>query len=225
MNPKLKTEVKICGLSTEDAVEAALAGGASHLGFIFFEKSPRNVTPQAAAKLSDKARGRAKIVAVTVDADDDRLDEIVSVLQPDVLQLHGHEDSDRVQALKARHGLPVIKAISLREPGDVEAAFDFAGAADRLLFDAKPPAGAQLPGGNGVAFDWGLLGGLDAEIDYMLSGGLNADNIASALAMTDARAVDVSSGVEKAPGIKDTTRIGAFFAALRAAENEPVRER
>lgn len=225
MNPKLKTEVKICGLSTEDAVEAALAGGASHLGFIFFEKSPRNVTPQAAAKLSDKVRGRAKIVAVTVDADDDRLDEIVSVLQPDVLQLHGHEDSDRVQALKARHGLPVIKAISLREPGDVEAALDFAGTADRLLFDAKPPAGAQLPGGNGVAFDWGLLGGLDAEIDYMLSGGLNADNIASALAMTDARAVDVSSGVEKAPGIKDTTRIGAFFAALRAAENEPVRER
>ncbi|MQX48584.1 phosphoribosylanthranilate isomerase [Sinorhizobium medicae] len=214
----MKTEVKICGLKTAEALERAVALGASHTGFIFFPKSPRNIEPDDAGRLAELARGRAKIVAVTVDADNDDLDEIVSALHPDVLQLHGSENPERVLAIKALYGLPVIKALAIREASDLERIAPYIGIADRFLLDAKPPAGSDLPGGNGVSFDWRLLDALDANVDYMLSGGLNASNVEDALALTGARAIDTSSGVESAPGIKDLTLMDAFFEAIRRAE-------
>lgn len=216
-------DIKICGLKTEEAVAAALAGGASHIGFIFFPKSPRNVTAEVAGRLRRAAVGRAKTVAVTVDADDATLDEIVATMKPDMLQLHGSETPERVAAVKARYGLPVTKALAIREAADLEKIAPYRGIADRFLFDAKPPRGAELPGGNGVPFDWRLLATLDADIDYMLSGGLNAGNIAEALKLTRAPGIDISSGVETAPGVKDTGLIAAFFEAVRAAgQSEPA---
>lgn len=214
----MKTEVKICGLKTAEALQRAVALGASHTGFIFFPKSPRNIEPDDAGRLAELARGRAKIVAVTVDADNDDLDEIVSALHPEVLQLHGSENPERVLAIKALYGLPVIKALAIREASDLERIAPYIGIADRFLLDAKPPAGSDLPGGNGVSFDWRLLDALDANVDYMLSGGLNASNVEDALALTGARAIDTSSGVESAPGIKDLTLMDAFFEAIRRAE-------
>lgn len=214
----MKTEVKICGLKTAEALQRAVALGASHTGFIFFPKSPRNIEPDDAGRLAELARGRAKIVAVTVDADSDDLDEIVSALHPEVLQLHGSENPERVLAIKALYGLPVIKALAIREASDLERIAPYIGIADRFLLDAKPPAGSDLPGGNGVSFDWRLLDALDANVDYMLSGGLNASNVEDALALTGARAIDTSSGVESAPGIKDLTLMDAFFEAIRRAE-------
>lgn len=214
----MKTEVKICGLKTAEALQRAVALGASHTGFIFFPKSPRNIEPDDAGRLAELARGRAKIVAVTVDADNDDLDEIVSALHPEVLQLHGSENPERVLAIKALYGLPVIKALPIREASDLERIAPYIGIADRFLLDAKPPAGSDLPGGNGVSFDWRLLDALDANVDYMLSGGLNASNVEDALALTGARAIDTSSGVESAPGIKDLTLMDAFFEAIRRAE-------
>ncbi|OAP38848.1 N-(5'-phosphoribosyl)anthranilate isomerase [Sinorhizobium glycinis] len=214
----MKTEVKICGLKTTEAVEHAVAHGASHTGFIFFPKSPRNIEPDDAGRLAERIRGRAKIVAVTVDADNDDLDEIVSALRPDILQLHGAEDPERVLTVKAIYGLPVMKALSIREAADLDRIDPYLGIADRFLFDARPPAGSELPGGNGVAFDWRLLDALDGSVDYMLSGGLNAENIGEALALTGARAVDISSGVESAPGVKDLKLMDAFFDSVRRAE-------
>ncbi|MBB4186653.1 phosphoribosylanthranilate isomerase [Sinorhizobium terangae] len=219
----MKTDVKICGLKTAEAVERAAALGASHTGFIFFPKSPRNIEPDDAGRLADRIRGRAKIVAVTVDADNDDLDEIVSALKPDMLQLHGSESPDRVLTVKAVYGLPVMKALSIREASDLDRMEPYVGIADRFLFDAKPPAGSDLPGGNGVSFDWRLLDALDGSVDYMLSGGLNASNIGEALALTGARAIDTSSGVESAPGIKDLKLMEAFFDAVRRADDERAR--
>ncbi|ASY70980.1 phosphoribosylanthranilate isomerase [Sinorhizobium fredii] len=214
----MKMDVKICGLKTAEAVEHAVARGASHAGFIFFPKSPRNIEPDDAGRLAERIRGRAKIVAVTVDADNDDLDEIVSALKPDILQLHGSEDPERVLTVKAIYGLPVMKALSIREASDLDRIDSYLGIVDRFLFDAKPPAGSELPGGNGVSFDWRLLDALDGSVDYMLSGGLNAENIGEALALTGARAVDTSSGVESAPGVKDLKLMDAFFDAVRRAE-------
>ncbi|WP_026619458.1 phosphoribosylanthranilate isomerase [Ensifer sp. WSM1721] len=219
----MKTEVKICGLKAAEAVEHAVSLGASHIGFIFFPKSPRNVEPDDAGRLAERVRGRAKVVAVTVDADSDDLDEIVSALNPDILQLHGSESPERVLSIKALYGLPVMKALSIREAGDLDRIDPYVGVADRFLLDAKPPAGSELPGGNGVSFDWRLLDALDGGVDYMLSGGLNADNIGKALALTGARAVDISSGVESAPGVKDVKLMDAFFEAVRRAEVERPR--
>ena len=219
----MKTDVKICGLKTPEAVEHAVARGASHTGFIFFSRSPRNIEPDDAGRLAERIRGRAKIVAVTVDADNDELDEIISALKPDLLQLHGSEDPDRVLTVKAIYGLPVMKVLSIRDASDLERIDAYLGIADRFLFDAKPPAGSELPGGNGVSFDWRLLGALDGSVDYMLSGGLNADNIGEALALTGARAVDISSGVESAPGVKDLRLMDAFFDAVRRVESERPR--
>lgn len=210
----MKPDIKICGLKTSESVERAVARGATHIGFIFFEKSPRNIEPDIAGTLADTVRGRAKIVAVTVDADNDSLDEIVDLLRPDILQLHGKESPDRVLALKALYKLPVMKAFALREPDDLRKIEPYIGLADRFLFDAKPPVGSELPGGNGVSFDWRLLHALDADVDYMLSGGLNKDNIAAALAETGARGIDISSGVERAPGEKSPEMIDAFFDAV-----------
>ncbi|MCM2456817.1 phosphoribosylanthranilate isomerase [Rhizobium sp. CG4] len=217
----MKPDIKICGLKTSEAVEKAVARGASHIGFIFFEKSPRNIEPDIAGKLADAVRGRAKIVAVTVNADNDDLDEIIALLKPDILQLHGTETPERVLNVKAIYGLPVMKALSIREADDLIRVEPYIGIADRFLFDAKPPNGSDLPGGNGVSFDWSLLAGLDADIDYMLSGGLNKDNVAEALSRTGARGIDLSSGVESAPGVKDLGLIDALFDAIETAGNKP----
>ncbi|MEO9336021.1 phosphoribosylanthranilate isomerase [Mesorhizobium sp. SB112] len=210
-------DVKICGLKTPDAVDAALKGGASHIGFIFFPKSPRNVAPEDAAELRKRASGRAKSVAVVVDADDDTLDHIVRTVSPDILQLHGHESPQRSAEIKSRYGLPIMKAFAIREASDLEAIAPYRGIAERFLFDAKPPKGSELPGGNGVSFDWRLLAGLDAKVDYMLSGGLNAANINEALALSNPAGIDISSGVERAPGVKDVALIENFFRAVRTA--------
>lgn len=209
--------VKICGLSTPETVSAALDNGAAMVGFIFFAKSPRHVSAALAADLRALAKDRSEAVAVTVDADDAYLDEIVSVMKPDWLQLHGHETPQRVRDVKARYGLPVMKALSVREAADLDAAELYNGVADRLLFDAKAPKGSELPGGNGVSFDWTLLNALDPGLIYMLSGGLNAGNVQEALRVTNAPGLDISSGVESAPGIKDIKLIEQFFATLKSA--------
>jgi phosphoribosylanthranilate isomerase len=211
MNPA----IKICGLSTPETLAAALDEGAAMVGFIFFTKSPRHVKPEQAASLRKAATGRAEAVAVTVDADDAYLDEIVAAMQPDWLQLHGHETPERVRAIKSRYGLPVMKAFSVREAGDLDMIAPYKGIADRFLFDAKAPKGSELPGGNGVSFDWRLLATLDPGLDYMLSGGLNAGNVREALAITHAPGLDISSGVESAPGIKEIGLIKEFFAAVK----------
>lgn len=212
-------DIKICGLKTDAAMAAALAGGASHVGFIFFARSPRYIDPADAGRLREAARGKALAVAVTVDADDKFLDEIVAKMQPDMLQLHGSETPARVAELKARYGLPVMKVFSISEAADIERIKPFVGIADRFMFDAKPPKGSALPGGNGVAFDWRVLAGLDAGVDYMLSGGLNAANIGDALRLANPPGIDVSSGVESAPGVKDPALIEQFFRAARAARD------
>ncbi|ESX03383.1 N-(5'-phosphoribosyl)anthranilate isomerase [Mesorhizobium sp. LSJC268A00] len=213
-------DIKICGLKTDEAMAAALAGGASHVGFIFFAKSPRYVEPAAAGRLREAAIGKARAVAVTVDADDAFLDEIVAKMRPDILQLHGTETPERVAEVKARYGLPVMKVFSVSEVADLERLKPFIGVADRFMFDAKPPKGSQLPGGNGVAFDWRILAGLDAGLDYMLSGGLNAANIGDALISANPPAIDISSGVESGPGVKDPALIEQFFRAVRAARDD-----
>lgn len=207
----MKPDIKICGLKTPEALERAVRRGASHVGFIFFEKSPRNIEPDIAGRLAQAARGAAKVVAVTVDADNDYLDEIVDLVKPDILQLHGNESPERLLNIKALYGLPVMKAISIRDAADLAKIDPYIGIADRFLLDAKAPAGSDLPGGNGVSFDWTILRSLDGSIDYMLSGGLNKDNVAEALAETKASGLDLSSGVESAPGIKDLSMIDAFF--------------
>jgi phosphoribosylanthranilate isomerase len=210
-------DIKICGLRTEEALAAALAGGASCVGFIFFPKSPRNIEPAEAGRLRRLASGKAKAVAVTVDANDATLDAIVKAVAPDMLQLHGSESPLRVKEIKVRYGLSVMKALPVRETTDLGRVLDYASVADRLLFDAKPPKSAELPGGNGVAFDWRLLAGVDPAIGYMLSGGLNAANIAEALSVARPAGIDISSGVESAPGVKDARLIEAFFRAVAAA--------
>jgi phosphoribosylanthranilate isomerase len=219
----MKPDIKICGLKTAEAIDRALERGATHIGFIFFEKSPRYVEPDIAGKLAAPARGKAKIVAVVVDPTNDDLDEIVSLLKPDILQLHGDESPERVLTIKAVYGLPVIKAFSVRTADDLKRVEAYIGIADRFLFDAKPPKGSELPGGNGVSFDWNLLAWLDGNVDYMLSGGLNEGNIAEAIAITKAPGIDVSSGVESAPGVKSVAMIDAFFNAVeQACQPEPT---
>jgi phosphoribosylanthranilate isomerase len=210
-------DIKICGLKTEEALAAALGNGASHVGFIFFPKSPRYIAPADAGRLRKGALGQAKAVAVTVDADDATLDAIVAAMSPDMLQLHGDETPQRVSAIKARYGLPVMKAFSIRDAADLAEIEPYRGVADRFLFDAKPPKGAELPGGNGVPFDWRVLAALDPSTSYMLSGGLNAQNIGEALRLVSPAGIDISSGVESAPGVKDVALIEAFFRAVRTA--------
>jgi phosphoribosylanthranilate isomerase len=210
-------KIKICGLKTAETLEAALVGGASHVGFIFFGKSPRNIAPAEAGALREAARGRARAVAVTVDAGESFLDDIVAVMAPDMLQLHGSETPERVAEVKARYGLPVMKALSVSIAADLDKAAAFTGIADVLLFDAKPPKGSELPGGNGVTFDWTILQSLPAGTNYLLSGGLNAGNVAEALRQAAPPGLDISSGVESAPGVKEVALIREFFRAVRAA--------
>jgi phosphoribosylanthranilate isomerase len=209
--------IKICGLKTLPTLNAALDGGASHIGFIFFPKSPRNVAPTDAAALREAARGRAQAVAVTVDADNATLDEIVSAMSPDMLQLHGHETPERVKEIRARFGLPVAKALSVRTSDDLVPARLYADIADHLLLDAKPPVGADLPGGNGVSFDWTILRDATLPLPYFLSGGLHPGNVAEAIRIAKPAGIDVSSGVESVPGTKSIGLVHAFLSAARAA--------
>ncbi len=209
--------VKICGLSTAPTLEAALEAGADVVGFVFFARSPRHLGLEAARALGAQARGRARIAALSVDADDDALARIVETLAPDILQLHGVETPARVKEIGRRFGCATMKAVGVAAPEDLAAAELYDGAADFLLIDAKPPKGAILPGGNGLPFDWRLASGFSPKAPWLLSGGLDPGNVAQAIALTGARGVDVSSGVERAPGIKDAGKIAAFAAAAREA--------
>jgi len=209
--------VKICGLSTPATLEAALAAGADMVGFVFFAKSPRHIGFDAARALGAQARGRAKVVALSVDADDDLLSLIVEALSPDILQLHGRESPARVKEIGARFGRATMKAIGVAAPEDLAPAAAYDSVADFLLIDAKPPRDAALPGGNGLPFDWRLARDFSPRTAWLLSGGLDPANVAEAIALTGARGVDVSSGVESAPGLKDEGKIAAFVAAARAA--------
>jgi phosphoribosylanthranilate isomerase len=208
---------KICGLSSAATLEVALAVGATMVGFVFFPKSPRNIGYEQARALGAQVRGRARIVALTVDADDDALARIVEWLSPDILQLHGREPPSRVTEIRERFGRPTMKAIGVAAPADFAAAAPFDGVADFLLIDAKPAKNALLPGGNGLAFDWALARDFRPRTPWLLSGGLDPDNVAEAITLTGARGVDVSSGVESAPGVKDESKIRAFVAAARGA--------
>ncbi|MGO4706366.1 phosphoribosylanthranilate isomerase [Microvirga sp. 2MCAF38] len=219
----MTTLIKICGLSTPETLDAALDAGADLVGFVRFAKSPRHVNLDQGRDLARRAKGRAGRVALVVDAEDAELADIVEALDPDLLQLHGHETPERVAAIRARFGRPVMKALGIAEAADLEAISAYREVADRILLDAKPPRTADaLPGGNGLPFDWRLLGGLDPAIAFMLSGGLNPQNVAEAIRLTGARAVDVSSGVESRPGLKDPAKIEAFIKAARVALAAPV---
>jgi phosphoribosylanthranilate isomerase len=217
--------VKVCGLKTPETLDAALDAGADFVGFVFFPPSPRNLAFDAAPALGERVRGRAKKVALTVDADDTFFERIVETLKPDMLQLHGHEAPERVAGLKKRYGLPVMKALPIETRPDLAAIDRYAPVADWLLFDARPPRDATRPGGLGKPFDWTLLRGLDVSLPFMLSGGLDANNVAEALRITCAPAVDVSSGVERAPGEKDPDKIRAFVRAARAADAGSAKEK
>jgi phosphoribosylanthranilate isomerase len=213
------TKAKICGLKTAAAVDAALAGGAAYVGFVFYPPSPRNIAPEMAAEIAACARGRAKIVALLVDPDDALIERVVRVLAPDLIQLHGSETPERVAEIRARFGRPVMKAIKVETADDAAQALKFRGAADLILFDAKAPKDwpDALPGGNGVPFDWHALDGVKDKVIYMLSGGLTAENVTQSIRATGAVAVDVSSGVEARPGEKDVDLIKRFLAAVRLA--------
>ncbi len=206
--------IKTCGLKSADIVAHSVKNGADQIGFIFFEKSPRHVTPEQAALAAIPARNKAEIVAVTVNADDQYLDEIVKILEPDMLQLHGSETPERVDEVKLRYNLPVMKAFAIRDGDDLAKVTPYIGHADRMLFDAKAPKGSELPGGNGISFDWSLLDGLDPQVQYMLSGGLNIDNVGAAIKNTNAMGMDVSSGIESAPGIKDKDLMDGFIKTI-----------
>ena len=208
--------VKICGLKDQDHLRVAAAAGAGYVGFVFFPKSPRYLTlDQARALAVEVPTGLAK-VALVVDADDTVLDELVEAVPLDMLQLHGQETPDRVAEVRARYGLPVMKAVGVADEGDLPALAEHARAADQLLVDAKPPRGAELPGGNGLAFDWRLIAGRRWPVPWMLAGGLKPANVAEAIRLTGARQVDVSSGVETTPGVKNTTLIEEFIRAAQA---------
>ncbi len=209
--------VKICGLSTPGTLDAALEAGADMVGFVFFPPSPRNIEFAQARALESRVAGRARKVALSVDADDALLERIVAALKPDMLQLHGHETPERVAAIRESFGLPVMKALAVETAADLRAIPDYAPVADRLLFDARPPRDATRPGGLGRPFDWHLLEALDLSIPFMLSGGLDAANVPEAVRVTRPSGVDVSSGVESAPGVKDPDRIRDFVRAARAS--------
>lgn len=211
--------IKICGLSTPETLETAIAAGADLVGFVHFPRSPRHVTVAAAAALAAQARGRSKIVCLLVDPDDQLIDAIVTAALPDYLQLHGSEMPSRVADVAQRWGVPVIKAVKVATAEDAALADDFRDAAAFLLFDAKPLPGetSKLPGGNGIAFDWRVIDGQADKGPFMLSGGLDPDNVAEAIRFTGAPMVDVSSGVESAPGVKDNGLIRRFVNAARGA--------
>jgi len=209
-------KAKICGLSTRETVNAAVDGGAAYLGFIFFEKSPRNLTPEAAARLVTPVRGGAvKTVAVTVDPDDALIDRLMATMKPDFIQVHGKETPARVRQIAERSGAGVIKAFSVSSASDVDQARAFETVAEQFLFDARPVEGSVLPGGTGARFDWTLLEGRRFARPHFLAGGLDPWNVAEAIRVSGAPLVDVSSGVERGPGLKDPALITAFLDAVK----------
>ena len=209
--------IKICGLKTPEALDVALAAGADLVGFVFFPASPRHVSFEIAHTLGQRVRGRAQKVALSVDASDEELAASIEALRPDLLQLHGKEAPDRVAAVRKRFGLPVMKALPIAERADLSPIRLYDKVADHLIFDARATGEATRPGGLGKSFDWRLLDALAVNVPFMLSGGLHAGNVAEALRITAAPGVDVSSGVERAPGEKDPDKIRAFVAAARDA--------
>ncbi len=209
-------QVKICGLKTGEAGEAAIEHGADYIGFVHFPKSPRHVELARAGELTKMAGGRVKVVLLLVNPDPALIDEATHLVSPDLIQLHGHESVEDVRAIRLRANLPVIKAIPVETLMDVRAAGDYGLAADMLLFDAKPPKDAELPGGNGIPFDWSALRGFNTDKDYMLSGGLDPQTVKAAIKATGAPIVDVSSGVECAPGEKDLHKIKLFLEQARS---------
>lgn len=208
-------KVKICGLTSKEAVRDAVDAGADLVGFVFFPPSPRHVSPEKAAQLAAFVPSHVETVAVTVNASDDELQAILEAFKPDYIQLHGQETIARVQEVKQKFGVKLIKAISVRESDDVASGAMYAAHVERLLFDAKAPASSVLPGGNGLRFDWNLLKDRTFSVPWMLSGGLNDENVKEALIQTGAKMVDVSSAVESEPGVKDAKLVKAFIEAAR----------
>ncbi|WFU72590.1 MULTISPECIES: phosphoribosylanthranilate isomerase [unclassified Bradyrhizobium] len=215
--------VKICGLSTRETLDVALDAGADMVGFVFFPPSPRHLSLEAGRDLGRQVKRRALKVALTVDADDATLDNIMDALSPDIFQLHGKESVARLRDIKQRFGRPVMKAVPVATAADLAVLPGYAAVADRILFDARAPKDATRPGGLGEPFEWHLLENLDLKLPYMVSGGLDAGNVAEALRVTRAGGVDVSSGVESAPGVKDPELIKAFIRAARATQELSVR--
>ena len=211
------TPTKICGLSDRPAIDAAVAGGAGFLGFLFFPASPRNIDPNAAARLAAPARAKAKVVAVTVDPDNALLERLVAILAPDLIQLHGKESPARVADIRRQVPCGLVKVVPVSEAADLEGARDYDGLVDHLMFDAKTPPGAALPGGMGARFDWTIMAGRRFERPWFLAGGLDPWNVGEALRLSGAPMVDVSSGVERGAGLKDPALIGAFLEAVRRA--------
>ena len=215
--------VKICGLSTRETLDIALDAGADMVGFVFFPPSPRHISLEVARDLGSRAKGRAVKVALTVDADDATLENIVETLRPDILQLHGKETTARLRDIKQKFGLPLMKALPVETAADLAPLPGYAAVAERILFDARAPTDATRPGGLGAPFDWHVLENLNLALPYMVSGGLHADNVAEAVTVTRAGGVDVSSGVERTPGVKDPELIRAFIRAARATQELMVR--
>lgn len=215
--------VKICGLSTRETLETALDAGADMVGFVFFPPSPRHVSLETGRDLGRQVKRRALTVALTVDADDATLGNIMDALSPDIFQLHGKESVVRLRDIKQKFGRPVMKAVPVATSADLAVLPGYAAVADRILFDARAPKDATRPGGLGAPFDWHLLENLDLKLPYMVSGGLHVDNVAEALRVTGAGGADVSSGVECAPGVKDPELIKAFIRAARATQELSVR--
>ena len=211
------TLAKICGLSTPEAVQAALEGGAAYLGFVFFPDSPRAVSVERAAELARPARGRAQVTALLVDPSPDLMAEVAEVLDPDLIQLHGRESPERVAAVRWTYSRPVVKALGVRQGADLDAAPAYEAVADYLMLDARPPEDADRPGGHGAAFDWTLLAGRRFGRPWFLAGGLTPDNVAEAIRIVRPHGVDVASGVESAPGKKDPAKVRDFIAAAQAA--------
>jgi phosphoribosylanthranilate isomerase len=214
------TAVKICGLKSSDALEAALNGGADYIGLVFFPRSPRHLDLETAARLARSARGRARIVALLVDPADELVLDVLEQVSPDIVQLHGSETPERVAAIGRKAKLPILKAIKVETDADAAEALRYQGAADIILFDAKAPKGAPVPGGNGIAFDWRALENVRGRLGerWMLSGGLTPENVAEAIRLTGAPAVDVSSGVETSPGEKSPDLIRRFLHAAKTAK-------
>ncbi len=211
----MKTQIKICGIKTTEALDAAIAGGASHVGLVFFAKSPRDISAEAAGALAARAAGRARVVGLFVDPESAFIDAIRQHVKLDIIQLHGDERPDAVNMIRQRNGLETWKVIPIRTHTDFATTQKYRGSADMVLYDAKAPNGADLPGGNGMRFDWKLLQGVSHSLPWGLAGGLSPLNIADAIQISGAPLVDVSSGVESAPGIKDVAKIAAFCQAIR----------
>jgi phosphoribosylanthranilate isomerase len=219
----MSLSTKICGLSTRETLDAALDAGADMVGFVFFPPSPRHLSLEVARELGRSVKGRALKVALTVDADDATLAGIIDALQPDILQLHGHETAARLSTIKRKFGREVMKAMPVEQAADLAILPGYAAVSDRILFDARPPREATRPGGLGAVFDWHVLENLDLKLPFMVSGGLTVDNVSEAIRITCAGGVDVSSGVESAPGVKDVELIRAFIRAARATQELTVR--